>query len=125
MYEAMRALVDYNISAAESQHASSYNECQLTFIRLHALVHTRRKQFFVDEALIVFAHDLGIEGHSILDEPLVLADQHCQVRRQCREHERDQEVMVWVEKLCEDDMKRRKVAAEMSAHEDAMRFSLT
>ena len=92
-------LIFYNISATPNQYLVCQSFEQLTFVCLDALVHTRGKQFLVHKALVVFAHDLGIECHPILDEPLILADQKRQVRCQRRQHERHQKVVIWVEQL--------------------------
>jgi hypothetical protein len=86
-----------NISAANGSAFITTGTKQPTFIRLHALVHPRREQLFVDESLIVLAHDLGVECHSVLDEPLILRDQERQVCRYDGKHDWHEEVMVWVE----------------------------
>jgi hypothetical protein len=60
--------------------------------------------------LIVLSHHFRVEGHPVLDEPLILVDQEGEVCGEERENERDQKVVVWIKELGDDDVQRGKVA---------------
>lgn len=60
--------------------------------------------------MIVLSHHFRVEGHPVLDEPLILVDQEGEVCSEERKDERDHQIVVWIKELGDEDVQRGKVA---------------